>query len=101
MANAAPKGTIVYTDASRNPITAIEVVDTLLGPVQRAFENFGPIPAYRYDNGVNLHAYEGLLTRYNELFETANRGMLSLRLQTVRLEIENRKLRAELARRSE
>lgn len=90
----------MYTDASRNPITAIQAVDALLSPVQRALENFRPIPAYRYDTRVSVQAYEQLLTQYNELFQTAHRGMLSLRLQAVKLEIENRKLRAQLARRS-
>ena len=94
------KGRYVYTDASSNPIDAMQCVDALLGPIQRGLENFGPVPSYRYDTGVSLASYEQLLCQYNELLETADRGMLALRLRAVKLEIENRKLRAEIASRS-
>lgn len=91
----------MYTDHSRNPITAMEAVDTLLAPVQAALSGgFQVAAARRYDTSVSLEAYERLAAQYSHLRAVAESGITMLRLKSIKLEMENCRLRAELALRA-
>jgi hypothetical protein len=91
----------MYTDTSRNPITATQAVDALVHPLQRALTNLQPLPRYRYKTGVSVDAYNRLLDRYAELAHVSERALLSLRSRAMELEIENLRLRAALLKRDQ
>lgn len=91
----------MYQDASKNPITAVQGVDALLGPIQAALAGgaFRPAPQYHYDTGVSLQAYERLQAQYAELAAAAEHHIRSLQLKGARQALEITRLKAELASR--
>lgn len=90
----------MYQDESRNPLTAMQGVDALLGPLQAglAVGAFHPVPRYRYDTSISLVAYERLQGRYNELADAAELHIRKLRLQCARQTLEIARLKAQLNR---
>lgn len=91
----------MYSDASRNPATALQLVDAMLAPIQAGLDTaaFQPIPRFRYDTGVSLAAYDRLQAQYDELLEVAEHHIRSLKLESARKSLEIARLKLELARR--
>jgi hypothetical protein len=90
----------MYHDASRNPLTAMQMVDALLAPVQAgvAAGVFHPIPRFTYDTGVSLAVYERLQAQYDELLLSAEQHIRSLKHESTRKSLEIARLKLELAR---
>lgn len=86
----------MYSDQSRNPLTAMQGVDMLLSPMLHALEMHPP-RSVRYDNGVSLETYNRLIEQYNELVAVSKSAILSLRLRAMELEVENLRLKAKVA----
>lgn len=92
----------MYNDASRNPVSALQCVDAILGPLQRGLEAgaFQPTPRHHYGASVRLENYEHLQARYRELAKTAELRIRRLRLESAKQALEIARLRAELAGRN-
>lgn len=92
----------MYQDSSRNPITAREGVDVLLGALQAGLAGgvFRPVPRYHYNTSVGLEAYEHLLALYDEVAGAAELHIRKLKLQSARQAAEIARLKWELTRRN-
>lgn len=85
----------MYTDASRNPITAAGMVDALLRPIDAGLRSCsrasGTAPA-----GVSVYEYNALVDKYNQLLEASERALLRMQLHLQAAEIERLRLLARL-----
>jgi hypothetical protein len=91
----------MYTDASCNPVTALQVVDTVLAPLQAGLAGraFRPAPRYHYDTGVSLAAYERVQRQYAELLTVAGAAMKDMQAIVERQARDIARLKAQLEQR--
>jgi hypothetical protein len=91
----------MYTDASSNPVTALQMVDALLTPLQAGLAGgaFRPAPRYHYDTSVSLAAHERLQRQYAELLAVAGAAMKDMQAIVERQAREIARLKAQLAQR--
>lgn len=91
----------MYTDASRNPITALQGVEMALRPIQEGLAGgaFHLAPRYHYDTTVSLVAYERLQAQYIELLAVSEAGMAEMARLVARQSHEIAQLKFQLRRR--
>jgi hypothetical protein len=88
----------MYTDASSNPITAIQAVELMLAPLQEGLAGgaFRLAPRHHYDTTVSLAAYERLQGQYAELLAVAEAGMAEMARLVARQSHEIARLQSQL-----
>lgn len=91
----------MYTDASSNPITAMQGVELVLAPLQEGLASgaFRLAPRYQYDTTVSLAAYHQLQRQYMELLAVAEAGMAEMTRLVARQSREIVQLKSQLHRR--